>query len=669
MKFQLDKDFVESYKYKKSPFGFNGLGELVYKRSYSRVKQDLTNECWYETIERVVNGCYSIQKEHVENNYTFWNEEKAQKSAKEMYDRMFQMKFLPGGRFLWAMGSPITEDKRLYMALFNCSFISTKDLDKDVSLPFVFMLDVSCLGVGVGFDTKGEEKVLIHKINKELEPINHTIKDTREDWGNSLRVLLETRLGNGKDVGRKVIFDYSNIRPKGVPLKTFGGISSGHESLMLMHKDINKVIDCEINKGKTLISARLIVDIANLIGKCVVSGGIRRSAYLALGNNNNEEFLDLKNYDKNPERFEYGWSSNNSIIGKVGMDYSTIAEKIKHNGEPGIFWLDNARDYGRMCEPKNYKDKDVLGTNPCCEVSLEHAELCNLVEIFPHRNKDIGDFLTTIKYAFLLAKTATLVKTHWDITNKVILKNRRIGVSMSGIAQFLSDNNLDTFKHFMESGYEKLNYYDQLYSDWFAVPKSKKLSCIKPSGSISLLAGATPGMHFPESNYYIRRVRLQENSRLLPQLKDMGLKIEKDVVQPNTMVVEFPISLGDKIKTLDNVTMWEQLLLNSFIQKYWTDQQNSCTITFKPETEGNFIETALDYFQYDLKGISFLPKMNLANSYPQMPYEKITKEEYNEMYSKLNLVKLKNGLDFVETNDENSIPDLYCTADKCSFIL
>lgn len=109
--FKLSKSFVEGYKSKKPPFGFNGLGELVYMRTYSRVKEDGSNEKWFETIERVVNGTYSMQKDHIEKHGLGWNPRSAQKSAQDMYDRMFFMKFLPPGRGLWAMGSAITSER------------------------------------------------------------------------------------------------------------------------------------------------------------------------------------------------------------------------------------------------------------------------------------------------------------------------------------------------------------------------------------------------------------------------------------------------------------------------------------------------------------------------------------------------------------------------------
>jgi len=141
-KFVLSKNFIENYKRKKEPFGFNGLGHLVYMRTYSRIKEDGKNEQWWETVRRVVEGTYTIQKEWIEKHRLGWNPWQAQRSAQEMYDRMFNMKLLPPGRGLWAMGTDIITKKKLTPALFNCNFISTENIKDSLSFPFVFAMDM-----------------------------------------------------------------------------------------------------------------------------------------------------------------------------------------------------------------------------------------------------------------------------------------------------------------------------------------------------------------------------------------------------------------------------------------------------------------------------------------------------------------------------------------------
>jgi len=147
-RFKLKEEFINKYKDIQPPFGFNGLGELVYLRTYSRLKENNKNEEWYETIERVVNGLYNIQKEHILSYNLGWDEDKAHESAEEMYDRIFNMKFIPSGRSLWALGTSLISDKKLYASLNACSFVSTENIDTEYTKPFEYMMDMEMLGVG-----------------------------------------------------------------------------------------------------------------------------------------------------------------------------------------------------------------------------------------------------------------------------------------------------------------------------------------------------------------------------------------------------------------------------------------------------------------------------------------------------------------------------------------
>lgn len=948
--------------------------------TYSRLKENGKNESWYETIERVVNGVYNIQKEHILSYNLGWDENKAHESAQEMYDKIFNMKFLPSGRSLWAMGTSIITEKKLFAALNACSFVSTENIDVEFTKPFEYMIDMAMLGVGVGFDTKGAGKLTI------LKPLEDDfffqIPDSREGWAESLRLLLNAFF-KGYAIPK---FDYSLLRPEGAPIKTFGGKSSGYKPLADLHDTIiSKLTPCI----GLPISITNITDIMNLIGVCVVAGNIRKSAQIVF-DYPSEEFLKLKDYKwdtvtetfkgSNAKRAKYGWPSNNTIISTIGMDYTEVAKQTALNGEPGYYWLENAQQYSRLGDPKDHKDfranggnpcfsyntpiltmtgyekigdlsnreemnpnesvflidytgcmskgkvwksgnkeiisliynlngekkeikctpdhkfmdtygntieaKDLKGkkimpliqekiiepenykyislgfiqgdgrTNPaprqitvtaifgkkdediknifstitydelqnltfsksklpkrdlpdtfenwkfneqldfltglytangsvlknakrvtlktsnynlairiknilkqfeidsyittnkqkavnfpngeyickesydlniasfdsikkfakkinfvqqykrdilkeiiiqksptiqhiksigkedvydftlyndnhwgviqddliahnCLEQTLESYEMCCLVETFPTKHIDIDDFNKTLKYAYLFAKTITLGQCHWPETNRVQLRNRRIGTSISGVAQFLEKHSLNTFKEWLNSGYNTIKKYDDIYSEWLAIPRSIKVTSVKPSGTVSLLAGTTPGVHFPESNYYIRRIRFAKNSDLIPSLVASGYKMEEATDNPETtLVVEIPVFAGN-CKTVNQVTIWEQLLLASFIQEHWADNQVSCTVTFK-EWEKDQIKTALDYFQYKLKGVSFLPKTSLV-SYPQMPYEEITKDEYEKLMSNIKPFVVKNIT-------EDSKPELFCDNESCIYV-
>jgi len=659
MRFKLPGWFLWDY-FKKAPnFGFGKFSEIVYYQYYSRIKENGCNECWAETVQRVVEGTYQMQLDHLISigMEEHWDESKAINSAMNMYERMFDFYWLPAGRGLWSMGTPLTEQKK-YCALNSCTFVSTEEIDKTVD-PFVFVMDLLMFGVGVGFDCKGAKKVTIkspikHKITIPI----YTIPDSREGWVTALRYLLMSYFYGYDEVN----FNYCLIRPRGSPLKTFGGTAAGPDPLEEMLEAIRSILHKNIGKK---ITNRIIVDIMNLIAKCVIVGNRRRSALLGIGPEN-EEFLNLKNYDKNPERADFGWASNNSIDCKLGSNYKDISERIVENGEPGVIWLENIQGFGRMNGIRDDKDKNATGCNPCVEQTLESYEMCCLVETFPNNHTSLEDYLETLKYAFLYGKTVTLGESHWEKTNDVLLRNRRIGLSMSGITQFLTDRGLDVLQDWCEEGYDKIQEFDNQYSEWLNIPNSIKTTSVKPSGTVSILAGATPGIHFPESEFYIRRIRLQRDCEFVKQLKEAGFKVEQDLNTEDNCVIEFPISLEGtdpekKIKTSKEASIFEKISLAAFMQENWSDNQVSCTVTFDEKTEGPLVEEVLDEYQYKLKGISFLP-VGESYPFPQMPYEEITREEYYEMKSKIN----ENFVfDFNNINEEPK-EEQYCSNDTCT---
>jgi len=291
--FRLTDDFIKQYENITPDFGFNGLGEIVFRRTYSRIKSDGTNEAWFETVRRVVEGTYSMQKRWIMGQRLEWLHNKAQRSAQEMYDRIFTMKFLPPGRGLWAMGSALTEERGLHAATFNCSFVSTENILTDLAEPFTFLMDASMLGIGVGFDTKGADLLRVH--GPVGEPTTFVIPDSREGWVESLERLL---LSFFKPDQAPVEFDYSQIRPEGEPIKGFGGVASGYVPLKALHDHARVILGGLVDEHLTTTA---IVDIMNLTGKCVVAGNVRRSALISFGDGS-QEYLDLKNPQVNPER-------------------------------------------------------------------------------------------------------------------------------------------------------------------------------------------------------------------------------------------------------------------------------------------------------------------------------------------------------------------------------
>ena len=667
-RFCLDTDFVASFQERRPPFGFNGLGEVVYQRTYARVvpsrgaESEERLELWYETVERVVNGTFDMQKNWIESQGLVWDDSRAQSSARRMYELMFGMKFLPPGRGLWAMGSPITTEKSLFAALNNCAFVSTggDEIARDPCLPFVFLMDASMLGIGVGFDTKAAGSISV--VPPAAGESTYVIPDSREGWVESLRVLLLAYF-RGQALPS---FDYSKIRPAGAPIRGFGGISAGPSVLQEMHQSIESVLEKLVGKELTVTA---VVDIMNIIGRCVVSGNVRRTAEIAFGDPDSEEYIDLKDYAKNPQRADFGWTSNNSVFARLGMDYAPACERIRTNGEPGFAWLDNMQNYGRMGDVPDGRDYRVSGGNPCLEQSLESFEMCCLVETFPAAHEDIDEYRETLRYAFLYAKTVTLGKTHWAQTNEKMLRNRRIGCSMSGIAQFIAKRGLHELKEWCEAGYAEIQDTDDRLSEWMAIPRSIKTTSIKPSGTVSLLAGATPGMHFPESRFYLRRIRMGVKSPLLGPLMKAGFPLEPAIGdEERSVVASFPVDSGEGVRTTNEVSMWEQLGLAAFLQRYWSDNQVSCTVTFDPEKEAMDLKHALDMYQYQLKGVSFLPKLK-TGAYEQMPYEEISEDQYAQAMKTIDLDLLAEELERQSHGGKRALqqptPEKFCDNDVC----
>ena len=660
LSFKLTEDFIGPYRSKKAPFGYqdaagNSVGEITFLRTYSRLKADGTKETWVDVCERVINGMYSLQKDHAKTNRLPWSDAKAAASAKEAFDRLWNLKWTPPGRGLWVMGTPLVNEHRNSAALQNCAFVSTGSMVKtDPAKPFAFLMEASMLGVGVGFDDKGADKEFI--IYAPQGEYAYDIPDTREGWVESTATLINAYL---KPDTKTPVFNYEAIRPAGEPIKTFGGTAAGADPLIKMHQYIHDLFK---DRAGQKLTRRDIADIGNMIGVCVVSGNVRRSAELLIGRIDDEEFLNLKNYEKYPERMTHGWMSNNSVAVNVGDNLDGIIEGIARNGEPGVIWMDISKQYGRLADPINNKDWRIAGYNPCAEQSLESYECCTLVETYLNRHTDLEDFKRTLKFAYLYAKTVTLLPTHWEETNAIMQRNRRIGTSVSGVANFADNKGLPVLRQWMDEGYKVIKSYDTNYSEWLGIRESIKMTTVKPSGTVSILAGESPGVHWTVGGQYFNRaIRFSNNDPMLPLFKLANYRVEPASESPDTTsVVFFPIKSEAKRSEKD-VSIYEKMALAATAQRYWSDNSVSVTISFDPEKEASAIGTALHMYDGQLKTVSFLPSGN--HVYPQMPYTQITAEDYeNEGIMKLFPIDFSGVYAGMAAD---AIGEAYCTTDAC----
>ena len=647
-RYKLSEEFIQKYINRKEPFK-NEMGKLIYMRTYSRLVND-KKEKWYQTCRRVIEGTITILIRHlIHNGLPIMKD--IDNTAESMYDGLFNLRWSPAGRGLWAMGTDIIYKRGLFAALNNCGFISTKNISINPAEPFTFLMDMLMLGVGVGFDTKGAETIKINELNPDEK--TYVIPDSREGWVESLRLLIESRLG---DLGHEVYYDYSEIRKKGLPIKTFGGISSGAKPLKLLHNQIRDILNYD-NAGRYLTVTN-IVDIMNLIGVCVVSGNVRRSAEIALGDNT-KEFLDLKNYEVNPHRANFGWSSNNSIFNTIGMDYSEPVKRTLINGEIGYINLELAKSYGRLVDDVISKDTLIEGVNPCGEQFLEHGELCNVAEQFIinwdlTNNEQIAKDINSV---FLYTKIVSLGKIHNPISRVVQGRNKRIGISMTSITDFLYKYDIETLRKLYDSSYKYIRQCDYVVSKMLHITESIKHTTIKPSGTLSNMAGVSCGIHFKYAKYYIRRVNLSKQSEYINIYKEAGYNVVDNIYDENSVVIEFPIHEQIGRKNTD-VSMWEKLELAAFTQNWWSDNSVSITVDFDRETEGEHLEKALDLYQYRLKSVSFQPYNE--HGFEQAPYEEITKEEYEELIKNIKDINYNQ----VDINTDATV-EKYCTNDSC----
>lgn len=674
--FSLPDEFVAPYKDRKVPWGFGDLSYITYKRSYAR-PLDLNDphgptEVWWETCKRVVEGTISTYLTHDAVMapdagdrllFTPGSRTELMTLAKDMFDRMFNMKWLPPGRGLFAMGTSAMRTKGAG-CLNNCMFVSTSE-HNDLADTYRRLMDFSMLGVGVGFDVRGAG---VHTgraphVDGSLPP--YIVEDTREGWCDIVYYILDAVTHGGPLAPG---YKFLKIRPQGTPLRTFGGTASGPEPLINLVVWLLETFGCEVTRYGLNLLVRprkqgpefkfdelLLLDIGTQIGNCVVMGGIRRTALICIGDKDGA--IPTAKHDIGDKLWRY--RSNNSVIVEPGDDYTKVAAETQKYGEPGYLWLTQAQTFGRMCDPGDLRDQYATGTNPCVEQTLFDNELCCLVETFPARHATLADFEATLRCAYLYAKAVTLLPTHDAVVNSVIAMNRRMGVSLAGVVQAIDKFGRDQLMSVLDSGYQFLRRLDKDTSALLGVNESIKLTSVKPGGTVPLLPGATPGMHWDHAAYYIRRERFSSDSKYLNLLRDAGYQLEVCEDDPSAVAVSFLVS-SNASKCKPEVSAREQLQLAADLQHWWADNQVSVTVHFRPEED---LLELLQEFDTRLKGVSFIPYFDDTAGdmpYKQLPYETISKETYDRMLAAVTPVS-----DLGLSDGGHDVTDAYCDSDAC----
>ena len=634
----ISDDFLNKYLNKQPNWGFNGLGYIGYKGTYARINENGQLEEWPETVARCSNGAQKIGA-----GYT-------KKEAEKLFDLVFNLKCNFAGRGLWQLGTS-TVDRFGGNSLLNCWFTAIRKPED-----FCFIFENLMLGGGVGYSIRRED---VHEIPRIKKDVNITVKntndadfivpDSREGWVRLLSKVLEAYFVTGKS------FSYSTVlvRSAGKPIGGFGGTASGPEILVEGLEKITGVI--KKREGKKLRSLD-VLDIANIIGSVVVAGNVRRSAEIALGDPDDYLYIKAKRWDLGNIP-NWRAMSNNTIYCD---SYDHIAEGVwdgyAGNGEPyGFFNLRLSSKFGRTGEKAK---ENCEGTNPCGEISLADKECCNLSELYLN---NISSKEELIECSTLLYKTqkaiCALPFIHED-TNKIVHKNFRIGQGVTGICQGLDDNKIE----WLSDCYEALKKYDKEWSKKQGWPESIKLTTVKPSGTLSLLAGSTPGIHPAYSQYYIRRVRMSSQDALVETCKSMGYHVEfvknfDGTLNRDTVIVEFPCESGKNAKLAKDMKAVDQLDLIKKIQSDWSDNAVSCTVYYKKEELGEIKDWLGKHYKNNIKSVSFL--LHNDHGFDQAPYEEIDENTYNKISSKVK------GISSLQISKGNVLQDLECEGGAC----
>jgi hypothetical protein len=600
---------------------WSSVGYLTAKRTYSRrVEGTGRTEEWPEVARRVIAAC----REQL--NVGFTRDEEYR-----MLEYILLLKGTPAGRFLWQLGTK-TVDRLGLASLQNCAFT----LVNHPIRPFCWTMDMLALGSGVGYNIQREHVGKIPAVRdwfRAPERVDHggadfIIPDSREGWVKFLGKTLKAAFLS--DSISKGTFTYSTqvVRGKGSPIKGFGGVASGPEDLCSGINEISRVL--ELRRGKKIRPIDAL-DMMNIIGDIIVAGNVRRSAQIAIGDPDDIEYLLAKRWDiGNIPRWRA--MSNNSVACDDIRDlHEYFWAGYEGKGEPyGLINLRLSRKVGRLGEDQ-YPDPHVMGYNPCAEQSLEDKETCCLAEIFLPNIESKEELFDCAELLYRICKHSLMLPSHHPETEAVVHKNMRMGIGLTGIMQASKEQ-----MSWLGECYEYLRDFDERYSTMHDVNPSIKLTTVKPSGTLSLLPGVTPGIHPAYAQYMYRRINIDSNHKLVDVCRKHGYPVEHlrnldGTVNYNTAVVTFPFAYPEGTKLASQMTALDQLQAIRRMQEVWSDNSVSCTVYYRKEELPAIRDYLHKHYRNNHKSLSFL--LHSDHGFPQAPYEEITREEYERLVS------------------------------------
>ncbi len=612
---------------------------------YSRFNYDLgRRETWVETIDRTVDFLYELAGARL---------------PAETYERirrsMLTMQAMPSMRML-AMAGPAA--RRSNITIYNCSYQPVESIDS-----FVEALIISMSGCGVGYSVESRYVENFPRIRRQsgAAPRKFVVPDSAEGWAAGLRLGLETWFDGGD-----IEFDLSELRSAGSPLRTKGGRASGPEPLRKMLQFVRSRILARQGSFLRPIDAH---DITCAVGNAAVSGGVRRTAMLALFDYDDDEMTLAKSGDFERENSQR-WNANNSAVWPAGGLTQTefinqFLEMVQsERGEPGIF----NREATNAMKPQRRHDH-VFGTNPCGEIVLRPWQFCNLTAAIA-RAEDTFDTLRDKVEVATIIGTIQSMATHFPGLRPAWKENcdaeRLLGVDITG----QMDSPIAQDAHIKEQLRHIAIEVNRQTAAALGINQSAALTCVKPSGNSSELLGCSPGIHARWAPYYIRNVRVASSSPLFRVLRDAGVPMHPENGQTpedaNTWVIHFPVKAPASARTRKDRTALEQCEYWLQNKLHWTEHNPSATITYRPDEVIDLMKWVWDH-RDQIGGLTFLPTFD-AN-YAQMPYVEITKEEYERLAAEFPPVDFSKIYRYEDKDLTNAAQEMACTSGRCEMDL
>ena len=587
--------------------GLDALSKLTVFSKYAKYVPELKRrETWEEIVARY--------ESMMVKKYP-----KLEGQIKETSQFILNKKVLPSMRALQFAG-PAAEvnNSRIY----NCCYLPIDSIHSFSETMFLLLG-----GTGVGYSVQKQHVAQLPIITKPGKARNYLIEDSIMGWADAVKVLMKAYL----EGGFMPKFDFRAIRKKGARLITAGGKAPGPEPLKICLAHVQAVLDRK-QEGESL-SPLECHDILCHIANSVLAGGIRRSAMIALFSHDDEEMITCK-YGNWWETNEQRGRANNSAVllrGEVvAQEFFDLWKRIEASGsgEPGIYWTNNL-DWG---------------TNPCCEIALRPYQFCNLCEVNVSdivNQEDLNDRVTAA--AFFGTLQAGFTDFHYlrPIWSKTTQKDALLGIGMTGIGSG------EILKYNLAAAARVAKMTNAIISEQIGTNEAARVTCIKPSGTTSLVLGTASGIHAWHNDYYLRTMRFGKNEDVASYLMvNHPELVEDDVLRPHdTVCVRIPVKApeGSIFRTespLDTLERVKKFSIEWIKEGHLIGDNThnvSATISLKPEewpTVGEWMWDNRNHYN----GLSVLPYW--GGTYKQAPFEDITEQEYTTRLNALHTLDL-----------------------------